>query len=157
MGAVPEGSVDEVLAELRKIRINLSGQSGMHSIAEAWKRLLFLQKHYRADIVPKVVVATLLANVEPESCRKSIASAQKGGTALEQKSYSDVLALHAVLMERTKVAKRSRELGLSTCSPPAPTRAASGLVAQVAAKPAARVRALEKTATYRQRSLQSPR
>jgi hypothetical protein len=108
MGVRPEdlgNRAKEVLREIKLIKIHIEGKGGQESIAKAWKRLFYLEKNYKADVVPKIVVARLVANLTPVAVRESVLLAQKAGTDLEQKSFNDVLALHEVLVGRAKVAR----------------------------------------------------
>lgn len=84
-----------MLHEIKQIKIHIDGTNGQASITKAWKLLIYLEKHYQADVVQDSGSAL---NVSPAGVRESIKKAQKGGSDLEQRSYSDVLALYEVLL-----------------------------------------------------------
>jgi hypothetical protein len=121
-----------VLAKLGQIKIHIDGVNGLASIAEGWKTLLKIGKHYRADIVPKVLCTKLLAGVTPISVRLaiSISNLQKGGTPMEQASYQDVSALHSVLVDLARLAKEAHHKGIILFKAE-PKRAGLGLTATV--------------------------
>ena len=138
MGVRPEdlgNRIDEVLHEIKQIKIHIDGTNGQASITKAWKRLIYLEKHYQADVVPKIVVSALVANVTPAGVRESIKKAQKGGSELEQRSYTNVLALHEVLVGRAKVSRLAAQMGLFQPNGAKPRTTASGLVARPANPP----------------------
>ena len=95
----------KLLEEVSKVKIHIDGKQGLRSIAKAWERLLYLQERYRAEVVPKVVVKTLLEGLTPPSVRSAILNMQRGGTPEERQSYKDTTALHAVLVRVARIAK----------------------------------------------------